>query len=76
MTTTQTATQTELLDAMRAAGWEAVEDQNGEVTPLDDIADADCDKSDRQEYLIEADIVTLMRDGYRQEVVYYRRNLV
>lgn len=58
------------LTEIKSLGWEQVEDSNGERCMVDDI-DLDPNTDDTQsEYVVDADTVTRLRDGFRAEIVW------
>lgn len=58
------------LAEIKSRGWDQVRDSNGETILVTDIdLDPNADDLER-EYFVDADTVTLMRDGYRDRVVW------
>jgi hypothetical protein len=58
------------LAAIKALGWDQVEDGDDERIMVDDITlDPNTDDVER-EYVIDGDTVTLMRDGFRSSVIW------
>ena len=62
------------LKAIKALGWDQVEDGNGERTLVENLyLDPNTDDLVR-EYAIDGDTVTLLRDGVRAEVIWTLAN--
>jgi hypothetical protein len=58
------------LAEIKMLGWELIEDNNGERQLVDDV-DIDPNTDDlEREYVVDADTVTLLVDGYRQNVIW------
>ncbi len=58
------------LGEIKTRGWDQVEDGNGERSLVDDI-DIDPNSDDTtSEYVVDADTVTRLRDGFRAEIIW------
>ena len=62
------------LAAIKAAGWDQVQDSNGETFLVEDIANDSATDDLTSEYLVDATDVTRLHNGYMQEVIWSRVN--